>query len=169
MSIPDVSHSLPNNIEPLLQESGSLLGKIITRIYTTTSYLISSIGSMAQSILSNFIYVGTVGHYKLDDLKDCFSVKRSKDRSTASSKRGDIEETSISEPNSTLKEVKARLNRHTSRISVGSATLRKIRSHSSSKDSQYPSLYPKLEEMVKLASYSKTPEERLAELKNSLN
>lgn len=42
------------NLEPLpLQESGSLLGKVVTKLHATTNYAISSISSVAQFILSS--------------------------------------------------------------------------------------------------------------------
>ena len=76
MSIPEnISYSPLNNLGPPLQESSSWTRKVITKVRTTASCLVSSIGSVAQSILSNFIYVGTLGRYTLDDLKDYFSTK----------------------------------------------------------------------------------------------
>lgn len=157
MSIPEnISYSPLNNLGPPLQESSSWTGKVITKVRTTASCLVSSIGSVAQSILSNFIYVGTLGRYTLDDLKDYFSTK-------VSIENRNIEEKSVSEPNSVLEESKSKLKRHDSKISVNSTTLRSIRSRRDS-NSQYPALYPSLGGMVKLSTYAKTPEQRLAEM-----
>ena len=75
MSIPkNIPNRLLNHVEPPLQESGSLLGKVVTKVHATTNYVISSISSVAQFILSSCISVGTLGRYTLDDLKDYFST-----------------------------------------------------------------------------------------------
>lgn len=167
MSTPTISHSLPNDFVPPLQESGSWAGKVITKVHTTASYVISSIDSMAQSILSNFIYVGTLGRYTLNDLKDYFSIKVSIENKNA--EEDHIEEKNInSEPNNVLEETKSKLKRHDSKISVDSTTLRSIRLRRDS-NSQHQSLYPDLGGMVKLSTHAKTPEQRLAEMEEICN
>ena len=143
-------HILPQHLGPSLQESSSWAGKVVTKIYTTTNYAISSIDSVAKSILSNFIYVGTLGRYTLEDLKDYFST------------RVHIE----NERNSVLEEAQSSLKRHDSKVSVNSTLLRSLRSPRSS-DSQYQSIYPDLAGGVKLSTYSKNPEQRLAEMERA--
>lgn len=141
-------HILPKHLGPSLQESSSWAGKVVTKIYTTTNYAISSIDSVAKSILSNFIYVGTLGRYTLDDLKGYFST-----RVPIENKR-----------NSVLEEAKSSLKRHDSKVSVNSILLRGLRFP---RDPQYPSIYPDLAGGVKLSTYSKNPEQRLAEMERA--
>jgi len=156
MSISEnISYSPLNNLGPPLQESSSWTGKVITKVRTTASCLVSSIGSVAQSILSNFIYVGTLGRYTLDDLKDYFSTK-------VSIENRNIEEKSVGEADNALKEAKSRLKRHDSKVSVSSTLFRKL--CQSSFSSQDQSIYPNLGGEVKVSTYAKTPEQRLAEM-----
>jgi hypothetical protein len=168
MSIPEnIPNRLLNHLEPPLQESGSLLGKVVTKVHTTTNYAISSISSVAQFILSSCISVGTLGRYTLDDLKDYFSTTDSLEDISAVSSKGDaIEEASVSESDRALKETKSKLQRHDSKMSVNSTTLRRIRSPRDS-DSSCSSLYPNLEDTVKLSTHPKNPKERLAEMEES--
>jgi len=168
MSIPDISDSSPGYFALPLQESSSWGGKVVTKVHEVTSYVISSISSVAQSILSSCIYVGTLGHYALDDLKDYFSkentsLEDNNDTPAVSSKEDDIEETDVSELASALR--KAQLKRHESKMSIDSATFRRFHSPH---DSQYLSLYPSLGDTVKLSTHQKTPEERLAEMEKSV-
>lgn len=156
MSISEnISYSPLNNLGLPLQESSSWTGKVITKVRTTASCLVSSIGSVAQSILSNFIYVGTLGRYTLDDLKDYFSTK-------VSIENRNIEEKSVGEADNALKEAKSRLKRHDSKVSVSSTLFRKL--CQSSSNSQDQSIYPNLGGEVKVSTYAKTPEQRLAEM-----
>ncbi len=73
MSTSITPDSSPGYFTPPLQESSSWGGKVVTKVHEVTSCVISSISSVAQSILSGCIYVGTLGDYTLDDLKDYFS------------------------------------------------------------------------------------------------
>ena len=167
MSSPIILHNHPSHLGSPLQESGSLIGKVITKVYTTTNYLISSISSVAESILSNFIYVGSLGRYTLDDLKGHFSIKgfsEDKDRLTVSSKKDDIEEESISELANVLRKAKSGLERHDSKMSVDSITFQTVHLPYDF-DTPHLSIYPNLENIVKLSTHRKDPKERLSEKK----
>ncbi|VHO04130.1 hypothetical protein [Candidatus Rhabdochlamydia sp. T3358] len=168
MSSPSISHSsLNNNLGFPLQESGSFLGKVVTKVHTTTSYVISSISSVAQFILSSCISVGTLGRYTLDDLKDYFSTKvflENKDTLAVPPEGDGIEETTVSEFAKDLIGAKSGLRRNGSKMSVNSTLFRKFHSK---RNSKFESLYPNLKETVKLSTYEKTPEERLAEMEKS--
>ncbi len=171
MISPSISHSsLNNNLGPPLQESGSWAGKVVTKVHEATSYVVSSISSVAQSILSSCIYVGTLGRYTLDDLKDYFSKENASlecnnDIVAVSSTEDDIEE--ISEVDSSLKEARSNLKRHGSKMSVHSTTLRRFRSPATT-NSFYQKLYGEVAETLILSTCSKTPEERLAEMERSV-
>ena len=54
----------------LPQGSNSLPEKAVTQLYRATSYVVSSINQIAQSILSKCIYMGSLGRYTLDDIKN---------------------------------------------------------------------------------------------------
>lgn len=54
------------------QETGSLYGRLVSTISRNSSYIAQSISSIAQSILSKCIYIGSLGRYTLDNLKNYF-------------------------------------------------------------------------------------------------
>lgn len=161
MSITNIFYSHPNHLETPLPERSSLLGKFVTKVHTTTSYLIASIHSLARLILSYFIYVGSWGRYTLNAH---FSLQRGLGNSASCaniqevvSKRNQREDLRAIEENKAFNKVP--LKRHASKLSVSSNILRNIRSERASS-----SLYPNLAEMVTLSTCVKTPEQRLAEL-----
>ncbi|KAG6559827.1 hypothetical protein RHABOEDO_001545 [Candidatus Rhabdochlamydia oedothoracis] len=177
MGISNISNNYPDNLGSPLQESGSLIGRVITKVYITTNYLISSIGSVTQSILSNFIYVGSLGRYTLDDLKGCFSIKGSLENSDNSSKtHEDLAQSKLNKhgslgndvPNKDLEEAKSKLKRCKSNVSVNSSILRKFRSPDAS-NPLYQELYEKVAETLTLSTHSKTPEKRLKAMEKSVN
>ncbi|PWU16193.1 MAG: hypothetical protein C5B45_01140 [Chlamydiae bacterium] len=169
MSIPSISDHYPKDLGSPLQESSSWTGKVVTKVYEATNCVVSSINSVAQSILSSCISIGTLGRYKLDDLKDYFLVEGSfedKNRSNSSSQEDDLEKTNVSAFANTLGEAKSNLKRHESKMSIDSATFRRFRlPHDPS--SPYSSLYPSMVDTVKLSTCQKTPKERLAEMEKS--
>ncbi|MEK7339923.1 MAG: hypothetical protein WBD50_08075 [Candidatus Rhabdochlamydia sp.] len=153
--------SSPGYFAPPLQESSSWGGKVVIKVHEVTSCVISSISSVAQSILSGCIYVGTLGHYTLDDLKDYFSkenasLEGNNDTLAVSSTEDDIKEKNIVEPDSTLEKKdeelsQSRLNRHPSKVSVSSQLYRSIRAGGVA-NSPYSTAFQGMGETMKLST-----------------
>ncbi|MDR2539863.1 MAG: hypothetical protein LBC45_04635 [Chlamydiales bacterium] len=158
MGISNISNNYPSDLGLPLQESNCWMGKVIAHIHKSTSGLISSISSLAQSILSSLIYVGTLGHYTLSDLKNGFSMKRDSSGDNARIDKGLFGNDTFGQA---LEKVKSELKRHDSKISVCSTLLRELRCSS---DPKHRPIYPDLSQGIKLSTYSKTPQQRLAEM-----
>lgn len=145
MSIPSISMGFnENNLEQPLQRNSSLVGRVVTKICKTTSYVIHSIGSIVQSILSECIYVGSFGCYTLDDLKNYLF------KGKASLEEDKQEPESITTP--VLKEppeYESKLKRQGSKISVSPSYFERVRVGSDNKDSPYAECFKGLSEIIK--------------------
>lgn len=145
MSTSPVSRDLiKNNFVQPLQESGSLARKVITKVYKTTSYVIYSISSIAQSILSECIYVGSFGRYTIEDLKSYLFTKKVS-----------LEEKIVPDSSSAktdVREEKSAIQRHPSKVSVASSYFRRVIEISENEDSPYSGCYRQLKGLVKLSS-----------------
>ena len=139
MSITVTPHSPPNDLVLALQESSSWTGRCVTRVHTSASYVISSIGSVVQSILSNRIYAGTCGLYTLDDLKD----SSSKENASLEGSQKIIEKEPL--------EYECRLKRQASKTSVTPSLYDRIE-EGASNGSPYANLYADMKDTIKLPS-----------------
>ncbi len=141
MSIPSISSHSENNLEQPLQKNSSLAGRVVIKVYKTTSHVICAIGSVVQSILSECIYVGSFGCYTLDDLKNYLF------KGKASLKESKQEQESITTP--VLKEYESELKRQGSKISVSPSYFERIKVASDNKDSPYAQCFEALSETIK--------------------